>query len=66
MEHHNEVVPGPLMTMRISRDSGRSWSPVREVRADDCKLSPLSLSSAWPPCLCPRHRPATAIGRDTR
>lgn len=55
MEHRNGVVPGPLMTMRTSRDSGRTWSPVREVWPDDCDVHAWA-SAVWPPCLCPLHR----------
>lgn len=54
MEHDDRVVR-PLMRMRVSRDSGRTWSPVREVWPDDCNVDP-SGSIIWPPCLCPRHR----------
>jgi hypothetical protein len=43
----------PLMTMRISRDSGRSWEPERAVFDGDVDLAPLA-TSEWPPCRCPR------------
>jgi hypothetical protein len=46
----------PLMTLRVSRDGGRSWAPVQEIWPDDCHEAPWSLTSAWPPCQCPRHR----------
>lgn len=52
----NKPPDRPLMTLRVSRDGGRSWSPVRKVWPDDCHASPLSLSDCWPPCACPRHR----------
>ncbi|RZB17142.1 hypothetical protein StrepF001_20390 [Streptomyces sp. F001] len=42
----------PLMTMRVSRDSGRTWGSERAVFATD-DLPPL-LTSEWPPCQCPR------------
>jgi len=42
----------PLMTMRVSRDSGRSWEPERSVFGGD-DLAPL-VTSEWPPCQCPR------------
>jgi hypothetical protein len=42
----------PLMTMRVSRDSGRTWEPERIVFGGD-DLAPL-VTSAWPPCQCPR------------
>lgn len=52
---HDEPVDTPLMTLRISRDGGRTWAPVREIRADDCDVHPWE-SIVWPPCLCPLHR----------
>lgn len=40
----------PLMTMRVSRDSGKTWEPEQTVStADD--LQPL-ITLAWPPCQC--------------
>ncbi|OSZ59700.1 hypothetical protein OQI_14720 [Streptomyces pharetrae CZA14] len=42
----------PLMTTRVSRDSGRTWEPERAVLASD-DLAPL-MTSAWPPCKCAR------------
>lgn len=39
--------PEPLMTLRVSHDSGRTWGPRRAVRGGD----PL-VSSMWPPCEC--------------
>lgn len=44
----------PLMTMRVSRDSGRTWTDRREIWPDK-SLAP-AMSSVWPPCNCPRHR----------
>ncbi|GGQ72356.1 hypothetical protein GCM10010267_39290 [Streptomyces griseorubens] len=40
----------PLMTMRVSRNSGRTWEPERAVSASD-DLAPL-MTSTWPPCKC--------------
>lgn len=45
----------PLMTLRVSRDSGRTWAPVREFWPDDVGLYP-DTTSVWPPCTCHRHR----------
>lgn len=42
----------PLMTLSVSRDSGRTWEQERSVSVAD-GLAPLA-TSAWPPCLCPR------------
>ena len=47
----------PLMTIRVSRDGGRTWSPTRRV-LPGTPLSPLE-SMAWPPCACARCRPET-------
>lgn len=52
----------PLMTLRVSRDGGRTWSPIQEIRPDDSGLSPQMLS-AWPPCRCPRHSNGSEISR---
>ncbi|GAA1500272.1 hypothetical protein GCM10009802_55530 [Streptomyces synnematoformans] len=47
--------PGePLMTLRVSRDSGRTWGRKKSYYARDC-LPPL-LNSTMPPCTCPRCR----------
>lgn len=43
----------PLMTMRVSRDSGRSWAPEQAVFGGDVDLALLA-TSEWPPCQCPR------------
>ena len=44
----------PRLTLRVSRDGGRTFGPVRVVTARDCQ-EPLLLST-WPPCECPRCR----------
>jgi len=42
----------PLMTMRVSRDSGQTWGSERAIfNSDD--LSPFT-AMEWPPCKCPR------------
>lgn len=40
------------MSMRVSRDSGRTWDTEVVVISSD-PLAPL-LTSAWPPCQCSR------------
>lgn len=46
-----------LLTLRVSTDSGRTWSPVREIRAGDRGPEPRPLlTMAWPPCRCPSCR----------
>lgn len=42
-----------LMTLRVSRDSGRTWSRVTEVQEDK---NPVFLDNPgrFPPCTCPR------------
>ncbi|WP_199828379.1 hypothetical protein [Streptomyces sp. XY533] len=45
-----------LLTLRVSRDSGQTWSPPVAVTTDD-NPTPLA-TSQWPPCQCPQHREA--------
>lgn len=52
----------PLMTLRVSRDGGRTWTALREIWPDDFGLH-IDVLSAWPPCLCPRHRDGSEISR---
>ncbi len=40
----------PLMTVRISHDSGKTWGPEQAVFTTD-GLEPL-VTTAWPPCQC--------------
>lgn len=47
----------PLMTMRVSHDSGKTWGPERVVFATN-GLRPL-ITTEWPPCQCWR-----CAGRD--
>ncbi|MCL7370422.1 hypothetical protein [Streptomyces ardesiacus] len=54
--------PWKLMTIRVSRDSGRTYGEQIEVTPDDW-LPPLQ-ADVWPPCQCPRHRAARDEGRD--
>lgn len=42
------------MTIRVSRDSGRTYGPTTKVRTGDDVPPPMT--STWPPCECPRHR----------
>lgn len=44
----------PRMTLRVSRDSGRTWG--REKRYYDRDCNPPLLNGTYPPCECPRHR----------
>lgn len=46
-----------LMTLRVSRDSGRTWGPKRTFRPRD--VGSVDWTSCWPPCQCPRHRERT-------
>lgn len=47
-----EDEPLRLLTLRVSRDGGRTWGAPRAYRVTD-RPAPLG-SSVWPPCLCPR------------
>ncbi|AEM80889.1 hypothetical protein Strvi_1130 [Streptomyces violaceusniger Tu 4113] len=42
-----------LMTVRVSRNGGKTFGPMAIYRASNASLEPLK-SSAWPPCECPR------------
>lgn len=42
------------MTLRVSRDSGRTWGPLREYREIDPPAD--ENPGRYPPCQCPRHR----------
>ncbi|GAA2616651.1 hypothetical protein GCM10009863_33020 [Streptomyces axinellae] len=45
------------MTIRVSRDSGRTWSRKRTVReGEETRPAPLSRPMEYPPCACPRCR----------
>lgn len=46
----------PLLTLRVSKDSGKTWEPEKVFTPDD-DLAPLT-STTWPPCRCPIHREA--------
>ncbi len=46
--------PTRLLSLRVSRDGGRSWGPVRSITSDEV-LAPLA-TGVWPPCRCPRCR----------
>lgn len=48
------------MTLRVSRDSGRTWGPPTETRVGDERLPPDTLGG-FPPCAC--HR---CVERDQR
>lgn len=42
-----------LLTLRVSRDSGRTWGPITELR-DNEGLPLLDNPGASPTCACPR------------
>ncbi|MFE7544589.1 hypothetical protein [Streptomyces platensis] len=49
-----------LMTLRVSRDSGRTWGPVTKVREDE-NPAITDNPGGLPPCTCPR-----CTGREPR
>lgn len=50
-----EKEPGsPLMTLRVSRDGGRSFGREKRFYPRDCE--PPDLSGVMPPCKCSRCR----------
>jgi hypothetical protein len=54
--------PWKLLTIRVSRDSGRTYGEPIEYLAGDY-LPPIQ-TNEWPPCQCPKHRAARAEGRE--
>jgi len=46
--------PTPLLVLRVSRDSGKTYGPPRVITTAD--HLPPSVTSEWPPCECPLHR----------
>ncbi|MFD8147349.1 hypothetical protein [Streptomyces sp. NPDC059708] len=46
----------PRMTIRVSRDGGRTYGPSVECRVDAAS-TPL-YTQQYPPCECPQHRRA--------
>ncbi|WP_281209161.1 hypothetical protein [Streptomyces sp. Isolate_45] len=44
----------PRMTIRVSRDGGRTYGPAVESRAGAGSTPMYSIQ--FPPCQCPRHR----------
>jgi hypothetical protein len=55
------VAERPLMTLRVSHDSGQTWGSEQAVFATD-DLPPL-MTNAWPPCECWR---CTGSGKRSR
>jgi hypothetical protein len=48
--------PVHLLSMHVTRVRNGRVVEEREVHVtSDTPLSPYELSSAWPPCQCPRH-----------
>ncbi|TXR95171.1 hypothetical protein EAO73_34585 [Streptomyces sp. col6] len=41
------------MTLRVSRDSGRTWGPLKAVRVGEDPVIPEN-PGRYPPCVCPR------------
>ncbi|MFJ1709211.1 hypothetical protein [Kitasatospora sp. NPDC088346] len=44
------------LTIRVSRDGGRTYETTVRVRAEE-RLWPWRLGN-WPECRCPQHRPS--------
>lgn len=56
--------PRILLRLRVSRDSGRTWGQVTEVREDE-NLPLLDNPGALPPCACLRCTPRTPRPEDS-
>lgn len=50
-----------LMTIRVSRDGGRTWTPRQAIKS---KNAGQPYTNAWPPCECPRCTPRTINRRN--
>ncbi|WP_424213212.1 hypothetical protein ACN20G_14640 [Streptomyces sp. BI20] len=48
-----------VMTLRVSRDGGRSWGP-RWTVIPDRRAGSREYAPRWPPCRCPRCRSHSA------
>ncbi|MGW1008203.1 hypothetical protein [Streptomyces chartreusis] len=57
-------VPQKHMTIRISRDGGRTYADPIEVRPNPNLPPTNAWAEGWPPCDCPKHRAARAEGRE--
>lgn len=54
-------VRASTMTLRVSRDGGRTWGRARTVREDlRVPPEPLCQPMLYPPCRCPRCREGDA------
>lgn len=51
-EKENGLI-GASMTLRVSRDGGRTWGPEVTYRPSR-KDAPIDLAGRFPPCQCPR------------
>lgn len=49
------------MTLRVSRDSGRTWGPLTEVSVGD-EAPPSGNPHRFPPCACRRCRERQGAG----
>lgn len=49
------------MTLRVSRDSGRTWGPLTEVRVGDDPVLPDN-PGGFPPCACRRCAERNSVG----
>lgn len=49
------------MTLRVSRDSGRTWGPLTEVHVPEGPVVPDN-PGGFPPCVCPRCTERNSFG----
>jgi hypothetical protein len=48
-----EGLPGPFLTLRVSREGGRTWGPTVTYQPSR-KDTPFDLTGRFPPCQCAR------------
>ncbi len=58
MDATDYKVPGPYLTLRVSRDSGRTWSP-KVTYEPGREAPPIESPGRFPPCQCPKCGPLT-------
>jgi len=55
VEDKEDGLIGAYITLRVSRDSGRTWGP-KVTYLPSRKDAPIDLAGRFPPCRCPRCR----------
>ncbi|MPY53090.1 hypothetical protein FPZ41_32820 [Streptomyces sp. K1PN6] len=65
MEQQEQGIVGAHITLRVSRDGGRTWGP-RVTYLPSRKDAPIESAGRFPPCECPRCGGEDGKGRKGR